>query len=95
VAGVRVILRYYSVIRKAAGTAREVEDLEAGCTLGELIERICRRHGAAFSDLVSGGSRVEPRALILLDGVPVKGARLAEPAPDGAELSFFPPMAGG
>ena len=94
-ANARVTLRYYSVIRKAAGTAREVEDLEAGCTLGELIERVCRRHGAGFSDLVSGGREGEPRALILLDGVPVKGARLAEPAPDGAELSFFPPMAGG
>ena len=92
---VRVTVRYYSLIRKAAGTEREVEEVEPGCTLGTLIEGLRRRHGSPFRDLVSCGREGPTTSLILLDGRPVRGEKLDEPAADGAELSFFPPMAGG
>jgi molybdopterin synthase catalytic subunit/molybdopterin synthase sulfur carrier subunit len=79
-----VRVRMFASLREAAGTGEETVD--AG-PLPEMLELLCRRHGATFRARLAVSS-------VLLDGNPVV-ATAPVPVRDGSELVLLPPVSGG
>jgi len=82
----KIQLRYFASLREALGSSESVE-LEPGCTVGALRDRLI--------------ARGEPHATALARGRALRAAlnqTLCDESaliPDGAEVAFFPPVTGG
>ena len=84
---VTIQVRYFAGARAAAGgRPEETVSVQAGSTIGDLLNTLGARHGAALE-------RVLTAASFLVDGVAVrdKSALIT----DGAEFDVLPPFAGG
>lgn len=78
----RVTVRYFAAYREAVG--RESEPVETtAATVGELFAESCERHPAL---------RALPRSLVAVGDTMVRWESAVE---EGAEILFFPPVAGG
>jgi sulfur-carrier protein len=80
------VIRYWAGAKAAAGVA---EDEFSGNVLGEVLEEVAERRGAALRQVL-------PRCSFLVDGAPVG---LRDPGSvilaDGALVEVLPPFAGG
>lgn len=78
----RVTVRYFAAYREATGIATEPLSTST-TTVTALYQELCERH-AALAHL--------PRALVAVNDAMVRWESGFE---DGAEVLFFPPVAGG
>jgi molybdopterin converting factor small subunit len=80
-------------LRRAAGLAREVVDVEGPCTVAELLLRLAGAHGESFRRfVVTDQDRPQPSLLVF---VGEEQARGEQPLLDGDEVILLTPMSGG
>jgi molybdopterin converting factor small subunit len=87
----RVTVHYFAQVRRAAGCAVEEVDVDAGLTIGALLDRLAT--GQAMRTLllgVGGAPHVS-----LLGFVGDQPASPAQALYDGDEITILAPMAGG
>jgi len=88
-------VQYFATFRDLAGErARRIDEPPA--TVGELLQALAGRYGAAFRRAVFEGERLSPIAIILVNGrnVHFTGGLDTPLAPDD-QVSIFPMVAGG
>ena len=90
-------VRFFSFIRRAAGTSEVEAEAE---DVGTLIEALCLRFGPAFREMVvevsADGPRLRPDVTVLVNGRNTHFlAGVTTPLRTGDEVVFLPPAAGG
>ncbi len=93
----KIEVRLFANIRELAGQRTVVEELPSGASVGEVLQKICKRFGTKFREQVLG-ERGQPNETIkvLLNGhniVFLNGA--ATKLKDGDVIAIFPPVGGG
>ncbi|MEM1538028.1 MAG: MoaD family protein [Candidatus Nezhaarchaeales archaeon] len=89
---VKVILT--ATFREAAGIKEVEEEVGEGLTVKELVERLARRFGGGFNEVIDPKTgRVNLEVLLLLNGKPVQRADLK--LGPGDVIMFTVPIAGG
>ncbi len=89
----KITIKYSAQIAQAADASSETVELEAPCTVRELVERIAKERGGRFRDLVLGGEG-KPVVLLAVGDEQVRWEderRLRE----GDEVSLLSPISGG
>ena len=88
----KIKVRLFANFREFAGTG-ELE-LEGG-TMGEILEKICKRfHG--LEELMFENGKLRPYVNIFLNGMDVtRSGGLDYPVQAGDEIAIFPPVSGG
>ena len=77
-------VQFFSWFRDSAGCARTTETVPAGCTLGQLVDRLHLRF-----------PRLAPSGHCALTAVGVEYQKPGYVLKDGDEVSLFPPVQGG
>ncbi|MCC6042775.1 MAG: MoaD/ThiS family protein [Candidatus Verstraetearchaeota archaeon] len=92
----KVKVKFFALLREAAGTKELEEELEEGATVRGLLERLGDKLPKRFRELVFEGREVSRNVIILvnrrgireLDGLETK-------LKDGDEVALLPPVSGG
>jgi len=97
VPGLEVEVRYYAMLREAAGRKREIFALPEKSSVGDLMDRIVDAYGERFYRYVyDDHRRVRDYLSFMLNGVNVaSGAGFETPLGDGDVLAILPPVGGG
>lgn len=93
----KIEVRIFANLRELAGQRAVVEDAPNGTSVGEVLQRICKRFGTKFCEQVLD-ERGQPNETIkvLLNGhniVFLNGT--ATKLKDGDVIAIFPPVGGG
>ncbi len=91
----QVAVSYMSQLKKAAGTSREVVEVEAGTTVQDfLLSTICTRYAGVARTILEESGALRS---VLLVFVGDRQADLQTPLPlnDGDEVTLMMPIAGG
>ena len=91
----RVTVKYLAQAKQAAGCASEALDLDAGCTLPELVRRLAERHGEALRRLLLGPAGTPHESLLLFVGDDQARGPTPRALRDGEVITVLSPMAGG
>jgi molybdopterin converting factor small subunit len=89
----KVIVKYMTQAKQAAGASSEVVDLPGACTVAELVARLVEWHGESLRYLLlNADGYVQPALLLFI------GDEQASPQTvltDGDVVTILAPMAGG
>lgn len=93
---IRVRLRYYNVVRDAAGKSEETLNVPAGTTLHRLLQdSVARAYPAVGDILFLQTGNLSPYTRFFWNDVVVDGGSMARILEDGDEIRVFPAVAGG
>lgn len=91
----RLTVRYMAQVKHAAGTAGDEVQLDAPCTVRELLAILAQRRGEALRRmLLDSAGQAQPTILIFLGDRQVWPDELLQPR-DGEVLTILSPIAGG
>ena len=92
-----VEVKYYAMVREATGTRREVVEVAAKSSVGDLVDLLVERYGGDFTRYVyDEEKRVRDYLSFMLNGVNVNSIKgFDTPLNDGDVLSLLPPVGGG
>jgi molybdopterin converting factor small subunit len=91
----KVVVRYLSQVKQAAGRSSEEVELDMPCSVRQLIPRLADRHGTSLRNvLLTVDGRIQP-ALLLFVGDTQLAANDDVPLTDGDEVLVMTPIAGG
>lgn len=91
-----VRLRYYNVIRDAAGKSEETLTVVAGTTLlGLLRDSVAQKYPAVGDILFLQTGELSPYTRFFRNSVVVEERSVDDPLEDGDEIRVFPAVAGG
>ena len=93
-------MSYVGLIQRAAGCREEAVAVPAGCTLGDLLERLVMRHGGELAERLLPNGEPPPHATILVNGRNAEGlgglaASLETDATQVEIVLLGPPLMGG
>ena len=96
-APVEVEVRYYAMLREAAGRRSEELELPEGSSFGDLIEVVVEKYGAVFHRYVFDDEGRERDYLgFMVNGVSVHSREgFDTPLADGDVVAILPPVGGG
>ena len=90
----RVTAEYAAQVKRAAGVGAETLDVDASCTVEQLVQAVAARHGDALRALLlTGDGRLHPSILVFLRGEQVRDG--STPLRDGDTVTLLPPISGG
>lgn len=93
---IHVRLRYYNVVRDAAGKGEETLTVAAGTTLRGLLRDFVARTYPAVGDILFLQTReLSPYTRFFRNGMAVDSGSMDEPLQDDDEIRVFPAVAGG
>jgi MoaD family protein len=97
VASVEVEVRYYAMLREAAGTRREEVNLPEGSRFGDLMDVVVEKYGPVFRRYVfDDGGRERDYLSFMVNGVSVHSREgFDTPLADGDVVAILPPVGGG
>jgi len=93
---VKVKVKFFAILREAAGTKEVEEEVEEGTTVRGLLERLSNKLPSRFRELVFEGQEITKNLIILvnrrgireLDGLETK-------LKNSDEVALLPPVSGG
>jgi len=93
---VKVKVKFFAILREAAGTKEVEEEVEEGTTVRGLLERLSNKLPSRFRGLVFEGQEITKNLIILvnrrgireLDGLETK-------LKNSDEVALLPPVSGG
>ncbi|HFB84068.1 MoaD/ThiS family protein [Thermosulfuriphilus ammonigenes] len=92
----RVILRFFGLLRLDLGRRDLSLDLPEGATVAEAIEEASRSLGPGLKERLLDAGRTQRGTIILLNGQNILYLRgLETELKDGDQIDLFPPGAGG
>lgn len=95
-AAIRVHVRYFNLVRDLTGRGAEDITLEAGATLGGLLETLRTAYGPRFAEfLFSDKGSLNSHVRLFLNNKALIDAPFSEVLTDGDTLSFFSAVSGG
>ena len=94
---VEVEVRYYAMLRDAAGRRSEELDLPEGSSFGDLMDVVVEKYGAVFRRYVfDDGGRERDYLSFMVNGVSVHSREgFDTPLADGDVVAILPPVGGG
>ncbi len=92
----KVKVKFFAILREAAGTKEVEEEVEEGTTVRGLLERLSNKLPSRFRELVFEGQEITKNLIILvnrrgireLDGLETK-------LKNSDEVALLPPVSGG
>jgi molybdopterin converting factor small subunit len=92
-ATMRVTVHYMAQLKRAAGAASEIVEMQDGGTVAELLARLTQGRDGGFRNLVvDGGDAPHPSLLVFVNDEQARGDRLLR---DGDQVTLLTPMSGG
>jgi molybdopterin converting factor small subunit len=89
-----ITVRYKTQVKRAAGIAGEVVDVDGG-SLQQLLQHLAARHGDAFRQLLVRDDGALQESILVFVGERQVVASSAIPLRDGDVVTLLAPMAGG
>lgn len=92
-----VEVKYYAMLREAAGKRREVVELQVKSSVGDLIDILSERYSGDFTRYVyDAEKRVRDYLSFMLNGVNIISLEgFDTPLKNGDTLAILPPVGGG
>ncbi len=91
----RIVVQYSAQFSQAAGAARESIDVDAPCTVQQLVLSLAsERRSALRALLLDGSSRLRPHVLLCVRDEQIYWDS-PSPLRDGDEVLLFSPISGG
>jgi MoaD family protein len=92
-----VQVRYYAMLREAAGTRREELELPEGSSFGDLMDFVVEKYGPIFRRYVfEDDGRERDYLSFMVNGVSVHSREgFDTPLEDGDVVAILPPVGGG
>jgi len=88
-------MRYLAQLKHAAGVGAETIDIDAPCSIADLLHRLSGKHGDGFQRIVfDAHGNVQPALLIFLGDAQISSDTV-QCFSDGADVTVLAPMAGG
>jgi len=92
---IEVLVKYYNIIRDAAGRREERLRLPPGATLLDLLRLIAARYPAVGSILFLAGGSISPYTRLFVNGQVIEAHGIERSLAAGDEIMLFPAVAGG
>jgi len=93
---VRVKVKFFALLREAAGTKELEEEVEEGTTVRGLLERLSNKLPSRFRGLVFDGQEITKNLIILVNRRGIRELNgLETRLKDGDEVALLPPVSGG
>jgi MoaD family protein len=91
----KITVRYLAQAREAAGRAVEEIELDGPTTVHDLIVRLARQHGSAFSRMaLDGAGCPHPSLLVVIGDDQVRSGEARKLGP-GDTITLMTPISGG
>ena len=91
----QITVEYSAQLKRAAGTGREIVELDSSASLDDLIRCVADRHGESFRQmLVDGAGGLHPSILAFVNDEQCRDAAARE-LQSGDTVAFLPPISGG
>ncbi len=92
----KVKVKFFALLREAAGTKEVEEEVEEGTTVRGLLERLSSKLSTKFKELVFEGQEVSRNVIILVNRRGIRELEgLETKLKDGDEVALLPPVSGG
>lgn len=94
----KIRVQYFAQIREIVGIREEILDLNEGVSAGELLRKLCDRHGGKFEEYVFEPTTGHPKPFLqfMLDTESIASAGgLSTKLKDGSSFAIIPPVGGG
>jgi molybdopterin synthase sulfur carrier subunit len=92
----KVKVKFFALLREAAGTKELEEELEENATVRSLLERLGGKLPKRFRELVFEGQDVSKNVIILVNRRGIRELEgLETKLKDGDEVALLPPVSGG
>jgi molybdopterin synthase sulfur carrier subunit len=92
----KVKVKFFALLREAAGTKELEEELEENATVRSLLERLGSKLPKRFRELVFEGQDVSKNVIILVNRRGIRELEgLETKLKDGDEVALLPPVSGG
>jgi molybdopterin converting factor small subunit len=91
----QITVTYRGQAKLAAGVASEVLELDAPCTVGELVAGLAERRGGALRQFLLDRDGAPRRHILFIVGSDQVRPESRRALDDGDEVTILPPMAGG
>jgi molybdopterin synthase sulfur carrier subunit len=89
---VRVL--FHATFREAVGQREISEEIDSGSTIGDLINKLARRYGGDFDDIIDSERReISREAVVMVNGKSVRKTNVA--LKDGDVVMIAVPFGGG
>jgi len=93
---VKVKVKFFAILREAAGTKEVEEEVEEGTTVRGLLERLSNKLPSRFRGLVFEGQEITKNLIILVNRRGIKELDgLETKLKNSDEVALLPPVSGG
>ena len=92
----KVKVKFFAILREAAGTKEVEEEVEEGTTVRGLLERLSNKLPSRFRELVFEGQEITKNLIILVNRRGIKELDgLETKLKNSDEVALLPPVSGG